>query len=46
MGTRPELDDYATVLRWLLVMSFVAPAFAAFRYFGLFHRMLATDGWR
>jgi hypothetical protein len=30
MGTRAELEDYAPVLRWLLVMSFVALAFAAF----------------
>jgi small-conductance mechanosensitive channel len=42
-GTRAELEDYALVLRWLLVMSFVALAFAAFWYFGLLHRMLATD---
>jgi hypothetical protein len=27
----------------VLVMSFVALAFAAFWYFGLLHRMLATD---
>ena len=43
IGTRAELDDYAPVLRWLLLMSFVALAFAAFWYFGLLQRMLATD---
>jgi hypothetical protein len=43
MGTRAELGDYAPVLRWLLVMSFVALAFAAFWHFGLLQRMLATD---
>lgn len=43
MGTRAELDDYAPVLRWLLVMSFVAVAFAAFWYFGFLRRMLAAD---
>jgi hypothetical protein len=43
MGTRAELGDYAPVLRWLLLMSFVALAFAAFWHFGLLQRMLATD---